>query len=149
MLQRQMKALAIILALILPTNTAAMAVYSADQVKADCSIKWGSEYDMVKFCMDKRLEGYNVYKKFWARAHLMRPYFEFCEDKWLPEWDMVSFCAKGQIEGINTLTEQTENLPPMIEMEIIGRCMEKWPKELNMQGFCATKRVEAWRAINQ
>ncbi|MBQ4824391.1 hypothetical protein J4729_07485 [Leisingera sp. HS039] len=132
-------------------NTSA-ADYSQAQVKAECSTKWGSQYDMVKYCIDRRKEGWTGYtsvKETLGGNQNFAPSLLHCEGKWEQQWDMVLFCARKQMEGMGTLVDILETLPAEIGREVAGTCIPKWEPQFDMIAFCAEKQSSAWRAINQ
>ncbi len=141
--------LGIFLAIGLSAGTASAADYSKQQSKAFCSEKWGTQYDMVKYCMDKQRDGHTSYKRRKNDLPTFGQYFTFCEQKWGVQWDMVEYCADKQVEGIDTVMSEIEDLPAQTAANILGECAEKWQNQLDMQGYCAGKRAAAWRAINQ
>ncbi|MFW8636695.1 hypothetical protein [Cribrihabitans pelagius] len=143
---------AILLALLLSATSAAAEDYSPDQVKAECSAKWGSQYDMVKFCINKRQEGWTGYtaieKSLGGNANFA-PSLRHCERKWDQQWDMVLFCARKQMEGMGALVDILDTLPAEIGREVAGTCIPKWEPQFDMIAFCAEKQSSAWRALNQ
>lgn len=139
-------------ALILSATAATAGGYSPNQVKAECSAKWGSQYDMVKFCIDRRHEGWTGYtsiKEALGGNDNFAPSLMHCEGKWDHQWDMVLFCARKQMEGMGTLVDILEALPKEIGQEIAGTCFPKWEPQFDMIAYCAEKQSNAWRALNQ
>lgn len=140
------------LALSLIATSAAAGDYSAGQVKAECAAKWGSQYDMVKYCIDKRQEGwsgFSTYKQRFGSHPIIGPSLSHCEDKWGQQWDMVQFCTEKQFDGVETLNTVLDSLPANIANEIGTNCAAKWNPQFDMVGYCAKKQSAAWRALNQ
>lgn len=126
------------------------AEYASDQVKAECSAKWGTQYDMVKYCMDKRQAGwvkFSAFKDEFGNTPLIKPSLDHCADKWGQQWDMVQYCTEKQFEGLETLSNTLETLPVEIGNEIQSTCAAKWYPQFDMVAYCAEKQSNAWRAL--
>jgi hypothetical protein len=133
-------------------GTATAGEYSAGQAKAHCSQKWGTQYDMVKYCIDKQREGWAEYsglKKVAGDLDAFTPSLAHCEQKWAGQWDMINYCAKKQVEGMRKYVDTLNALPPAQKAEILNHCGSKWQPQYDMMAYCATKQAAAWRAINQ
>lgn len=124
--------------------------YNPNQVKAECSAKWGTQYDMVKFCIDKRQEGwlkFSAFKERFGNTPLIEPSLSHCAEKWGQQWDMVQFCTEKQFEGLETLSNTLDTLPVETGKEIQSTCAAKWYPQFDMVAYCAEKQSTAWRAL--
>lgn len=126
------------------------AEYAASLVKAECSAKWGTQYDMVKYCIDKRHEGwvkFSAFKEKFGNTPLIEPSLGHCAEKWGQQWDMVQYCTEKQFEGLETISSTLESLPVKIGEEIQSTCAAKWYPQFDMVAYCAEKQSNAWRAL--
>lgn len=122
----------------------------ADAIKTACSAEWGTEFEMVKFCMDERASAFQKYSKILESANdAIRPSLTHCQNNWGEEWDMVLFCANEQATSMAGLPGTVAGLPDEIGTQILQSCTVEWGVEFDMVSFCATERANGWRAINQ
>lgn len=127
--------------------------YDGDIVQAECSAEWGTEYDMVKFCMDQRRDGFAVYQLTIAGLSAsLRESFSatalLCEREWQQEWDMTEHCMRENMQAAASIPNIIANLPEDVGTGIVRGCMGEWGDELTMVAYCMTQRAEGWRAIN-
>lgn len=136
--------------MMIASSTAALE-YNANQVKAECSAEWGSQYDMVKYCIDKRKDGwaeYSIQRQAVQGIGPLMAALDYCEDEWTQQWDMVSYCTTKQIEGAKELVKLMKTLPDKISSEIMGLCYTEWEPQYDMVTYCANKQATAWQALN-
>lgn len=123
--------------------------YNIGAVKAECSEKWGVQYDMVAYCMKQRREGYDTFAKLDTRhSPTMDMPFSHCVTKWADQWDMVAYCANQQVEAVEKLSAALSNLPANVSGAIISQCAAKWGAQYDMVAYCASQLAEGWRAVN-
>ena len=120
--------------------------------KAHCTAEWGTDYEMVNYCMEQLAEGNIVFNRYMKKAEtdaeiLLGP-FATCRSKWGIEWDMIAYCAEQQVNGYLKLFEATDTLPDNISETIKIQCLRKWAPEYDMVGYCAEKQATAWRRLN-
>lgn len=133
----------------------ATAVHAGNQfdkqaVKSECSQQWGTEYDMVKFCIEERNAGFATYILLKNESpEMILPSFERCEQSWQNEWDMVAFCAREQVDAVKNTYQLLQTVPQEIGNEVVTRCIGEWPNEWDMVDYCATNRIKAWRDLQQ
>lgn len=142
----------LIAVLTLGAASAAAEEYDAARVKAECSQEWAGQFDMIKYCIQKRQDGLKSYTQLKIVADAVEPLqaaMAHCETEWQQQWDMVSYCAEKQIEGANTLVDLLKPLPETVQSEIMTQCYPKWYPQFDMIAYCATKQAGAWRELSQ
>ncbi|PID95785.1 MAG: hypothetical protein CSA85_00500 [Alphaproteobacteria bacterium] len=127
--------------------------YDKDKVKAECSAKWGTEYDMVKYCIDERANGFATFTAMAAAIPedlmpKMQPTIEHCERQWEQEWDMTAYCLDQNIEALASIPALVADIPDDVRNTIVRDCSAKWGAEFDMVAYCTGERVKGWRAIN-
>jgi len=123
--------------------------YSRDAVKAECSTKWGTEYDMVKYCMDQRAEGFDYFRQATeVVGDIFAPTLNHCSEKWGHEWDMTAYCAKEQLSAAQSIYDNTQGLPKPVGDKILVQCSAKWDPQWDMVAYCMRQRADAWKDIN-
>lgn len=124
--------------------------YDSDAVKAECSREWGTQYNMVAFCIDKHADGYAYFAAVAAQADpLFDPALQHCIDEWGIAWNMVAFCTRQQIDAVQQIGATTAGLPQDVADGILVTCGQQWRPQWNMVVFCMQQQVDGWRAINQ
>ncbi len=125
--------------------------YNEATVKARCSAEWGTEYDMVAYCMDQSKAGHQEFANT-VQHTLALPSIQAalgkCKTEWKDEWDMVNYCANQQIAAASQIMSLTDGLPYDVGIEITQRCRTEWGTEFDMVAYCMTQRIAAWRKIN-
>lgn len=138
-----------LLSLIATAALAGTPTYNADMVKAACSAEWGTEYEMVSFCIDENRAGYNEFVLILeAQGASLSKSFAACQREWKHQWNMVTFCANENIEAAQELEGGISDLPPQIVTEIKSDCAREWGTEIPMVAFCVSERADGWRSIN-
>lgn len=131
------------------TATAEPPKYNAEAVKAACSRYWGTEYEMVVYCIEERQKGFNYFAKLKAATdESLAPTIEACQRRWGHEWDMTFSCAVDQLDALDNLENTVVGLPKEIGQEILERCTKEWPLEWDMVASCSEDRANGWRALN-
>lgn len=137
-------------ALITIATSASAQTYNADAVKAACSDEWGAEFDMVKYCMDQRAEGFDTYIALKSAApDMFAISFANCETEWGTEWEMVAYCAKSERDSAAQISSATQGLPDDIANIITSNCTREWANEFTMIAYCSKQQAAAWRSVNQ
>lgn len=132
------------------TAIAAEPVYDAEHVKAACLVEWGSEYEMVAFCINERNAGYDKYIRILASADpALAKTFARCQSEWQQEWEMVAYCASEEVNSYRHLATMLGDLPANIAKEIKAGCTREWGVEFTMVVYCANERANGWRSINR
>jgi hypothetical protein len=125
--------------------------YNEPVVKARCSAEWGTEYDMVSYCMDRNKAGHHEFQNTVEHTKTLRGIQQAlvkCRVEWGDEWDMVNYCANTQISSARQIMTLTDGLPKDVGDEITSRCSAEWGNEFDMIAYCMTTRIAAWRKIN-
>ena len=134
------------------TATAAFAenpTYNADIVKTACSTEWGTEYEMVAYCLKEARAGYDEFIHILNASNpSLSRQFDQCQTEWGNEWGMVTHCANENIQAQRELETMLPDLPPNIATEIKSRCTKEWGIEIPMIVYCANERAAGWRSIN-
>lgn len=126
--------------------------YSANAVKAECSQKWGAQYDMVAYCINQKKEGHSEFVtivKAMSGLPEIQSALSSCKSKWGVQWDMVNYCANQQIDGIRKIITLQKAMPKSVGDEIMGSCAMKWDIQFDMVAYCIEKNFTAWQSINQ
>lgn len=73
-----------------------------DAMKMFCEEKWGTDYKMREYCINKEIEGAKKIKAMLATAlsgkdkDVMDQALRKCYDKWSPQYSMIHYCLKKQ-----------------------------------------------------
>lgn len=132
---------------------ASAAEYDEATVKAECSKKWGTEYDMVKYCIDQRADGFTKFVEIknlipHEQKSFFQPTIAHCERKWRQEWDMTAYCLQENVSAMANIPTILAPTPDDIGSQIFRECAAKWDAQLDMIAYCAEQRVDGWVAIN-
>ena len=135
--------------LLTPAALAEELDFHEAEVKAECSAKWGTKYEMVAYCIDRRKEGFDNFS--YVRNHTGPNFGEtldHCAEKWGIKWDMVSYCTEKQLDALNKLASTVASVPEQIGIEIQVACDEKWRPDWPMVVYCMERQVAGWHSIN-
>ncbi|MFA7050395.1 MAG: hypothetical protein WC164_04795 [Patescibacteria group bacterium] len=66
-------------------------------IKSSCQNKWGTDYEMVEYCIKKQTEAWNNLRG-WSG-----PIKNECSGKWGTDYEMVEYCIKKQTEAKNNI----------------------------------------------
>lgn len=94
-----------------------------------CEAKWGTDYNMVKYCVDNQTESSSQLN----RMSVSKEIQSRCEDKWGTDYNMVKYCVDNQTESKNQLRRMS------ISPEIRSRCEAKWGTDYDMVKYCVDK----------
>ncbi|MEQ3669438.1 hypothetical protein [Pseudophaeobacter sp.] len=140
-------------AFILPLSVSAeirKPIYDAPSVKAECTQKWGSQFDMIKYCMDERQKGFSYFEKVTEIfGDFFSPTLNHCADKWGHQWDMIAYCTETNLNAMKTSEDKTAGLPKNTADLITVRCHQKWDPQWDMIAYCMEQQATAWKAINK
>lgn len=147
---RPLSAAAALALLALPaTAEIRQPAYDAPSVKAECTQKWGSQFDMVKYCMDERRKGFHYFEKVTGIVgDFFFPTLNYCADKWGNQWDMTAYCTETNLNAMKTLNANTAGLPKDTADLIMIRCSQKWDPQWDMVAYCMKQQATAWKSIN-
>jgi len=101
-----------------------MAASGGQGIQSSCEQKWGSDYSMVKYCIDKQED---AKRKVSARSGAIRTR---CEQKWGADYSMVEYCidkqttAKGKIDSMYRNSSRRQH------------CERKWGTDYSMVEYC-------------
>lgn len=77
-----------------------------DDINHFCKEKWGSDYEMQKYCRKQIQKGWieissliELYGKHGTEYKIINQ----CWHKWYPQLNMVAYCVKNQIEAYQSL----------------------------------------------
>lgn len=125
--------------------------YNEAAVKARCSAEWGTEYDMVAYCMGQSKAGHQEFANT-VQHTLALPSVQAalgkCRLEWKDEWDMVNYCANQQIAAASQIMSLTDGLPKDVGRNITQNCSAEWGVEFDMVAYCMKQQIAAWHKIN-
>lgn len=94
--------------------TQAQAAEHEDNIKQHCTQKWGTDYSMIEYCMDRQLQAAQVRVNLYHdeiredpdRVMMMMA----CLEKWSwpqgdHDWEMVNYCYEQQSEAYQRLNQ--------------------------------------------
>lgn len=90
---------------IISENNNAMQNYKKEKNKIDniiknnCSNKWGIDYSMVKYCIDKQTNAKNAIDLSYYSYEIKN----FCSNKWGTDYSMVKYCMDKQTTAKNAI----------------------------------------------
>ena len=61
-----------------------------DRISEGCGNKWGSNYEMVKYCIEKQ----RIAKRTIERIYASDSRTSGCEDKWGNNYEMILYCIQ-------------------------------------------------------
>jgi endonuclease YncB( thermonuclease family) len=64
-------------------------------IQARCSRKWGTDYEMVKYCVDNQTDAQNALKGMDIPPEIDA----HCTSKWGSDYEMVKYCVDNQIDA--------------------------------------------------
>lgn len=70
-----------------------------DTIKADCEAKWGTNYRMIKYCVNQQAEAVNSL----VDADIDNEIMSMCRNKWGNNFRMVKYCVNQQSEAKRSL----------------------------------------------
>lgn len=95
-----------------------------DSIIASCRSKWGSDRDMVEYCIDEQTKSREVVK---SHSGGIR---QRCEQKWGDDFRMVEYCIQEHSIAKRNLEEVYRNHPKRTS------CEQKWGKDYRMVEYC-------------
>ena len=111
-----------------PTPIVLAAPSLTEQIKTMCSEKWGTEYSMVKYCIDKEVSAARYVSKIQGDVpkEILGPCFkkwgiEMSMVKYCIEMSMVKYCIDKEAGALSDLGRIKESFDP----EIMERCRAK------------------------
>ena len=125
--------------------------YDKTAVRAFCDAKWGSDFSMVKYCVDQQSAAGNELDELLAsyptdgreRRVLIR-----CTEKWNKDLEMIVYCAQGQYDALDEIASYAPSgVPVEVLSGIRERCSEKWGEDFEMVQYCTEDQTEAWRSL--
>lgn len=126
--------------------------HDAERIKARCEADWGTDYEMINFCVQDAKESF---QRFSARIETNEAIYGFYDDsfdmcirQWGQEWDMVDFCAAEQIAAWERIDLVFHGIPKDIRLVIQSQCYLQWDPDLPMLVFCSEENANAWRRLN-
>jgi hypothetical protein len=105
--------------------------------KADATKKWGDDYSMVKFEIDKQTQAYDWVIKYATYSDILSG----AKQKWGNDYAMVKYEYEKQAEAYEWLNKQTEY------PNIMSKAKQKWGKDYAMVKYEYEKQVSAYGSI--
>lgn len=120
------------------------------RIATSCKITWGSNSEMVKFCIKDSMLGYFRAQQMSAAAKegslaILDPTFNSCETRFAPMWRRVSDCMEAEMEGVLRLVRATEDLPVLLQEPILEFCSRKFPHQFERVAECTEHQLAGWR----
>ena len=106
-------------------------------IESDCRAKWGTDYRMVKYCIEQQREAKNAVN---ARSHGIIG--TNCRTKWRQDYRMVKYCIEQQSQARQSITTTTA------DTTIQGACRQKWGTDYRMVKYCIEQQSEAKRFVD-
>ncbi len=125
--------------------------YDADSVTAECNSEWGTDFQMVKYCIDQRAAGHVEYVEIVSRVSSSEELTKAmgnCENEWGHQWDMVAYCGNQQLQGYAQVSQLMNELPADLANTIVGGCLIDWGVDFSMVSYCAKNQYAAWQSLN-
>ncbi|UWQ77625.1 hypothetical protein K3725_09845 [Leisingera sp. S132] len=124
-------------------------VYDETAARADCTKEWGSDFQMIEYCLNKRHKGFRTFEAIANDApDSLDPALTLCTEEWGNEWEMVAHCARKQLRAISSMLEHTQDLPKDVGDVILSDCANEWEPDWKMVEYCMGKQARAWRSLN-
>jgi len=125
-----------------------MAQETTADIKDLCTVKWGTDFRMVKFCMDQHTEAKITLDKLIASANpLQDDIIASCKREWPgANIRMQLFCTEQQYEALDWLA-QPSDIPANVIAIIKTECNAEWGTDYRMVQFCIEQQISAWSAI--
>ena len=98
-------------------------------IEADCREKWGRDYKMVEYCINRQQD---------AKSNLVNhggTILEDCREKWGNDYKMVEYCSNRQREAKGNLSRYRG--------QTLEDCKRKWGRDYKMVEYCTKKQTEA------
>lgn len=135
------------------TTASSDALYwDEDAVKGLCTTEWGSDYQMISYCIDTNRDGFDEYSQLKdlseSKGGLFDAPFTFCQTEWGFQWDMVAFCAQNQVTAFVQYLNILEELPADVQQLISDRCAAEWRPDMTMIAYCTENQAAGWHSIN-
>ena len=74
-----------------------MCVMSYSSILENCQAKWGTDYSMVKYCVDKQTKAKQELPK---QSSII---LNNCKAKWGTDYSMIKYCVDKQTKAKNAL----------------------------------------------
>lgn len=102
-----------------------------------CSNKWGTDYRMVKYCVDKQQTALRNLNRRGNSLH--SEIGRHCTNKWSSNYSMVKYCIDKQQTALRTINLKINSIPS----EITRHCTDKWNSDYRMVKYCIDKQQTA------
>lgn len=150
-----MKSVTLPLLILMATATTASSealYWDEDAVKGLCTTEWGTDYEMIAYCIDTNKTGFEDYSAakeiVETSADIFLPSFSKCEREWGIQWEMVAYCADSQVKALGELLNTLQELPEDVGATIQTRCAAEWNPDITMIAYCAENQAAGWHSIN-
>lgn len=118
-------------------GTTSTYLTSDRKIRSACNDKWGTNYRMVKFCIEQQSTAKSSINGIKSTPTIKGQ----CRDKWGTNYRMVKFCIDQQTEAKKGLKHSRASLATQ------RRCEKKWGTNYRMVKFCIDQQVKAKRSL--
>jgi hypothetical protein len=77
-----------------PQPTAIVQAPSGESIKSDCISKWGTDYRMIDYCVNKQTEALRSVQRIPSNSIKSQ-----CQAKWGRDYRMIDYCYRKQVEA--------------------------------------------------
>ena len=84
-----------------PSNTKKATNITTNSIDKNCADKWGNDYRMVEYCIDKQTAA----KNHLAGQNISTDIRHHCKDKWGNDYRMVEYCVDTQVAAKRKLSQ--------------------------------------------
>lgn len=104
-------------------------------IMSDCQRKWGTDYNMVEYCVNKQTEAHNSLSGLSDNVITRN-----CRSKWGTDYSMVKYCVDKQYNAY-------QNISSLPDDTIMSNCRQKWGTDFSMIKYCVDKQTQAKRSL--
>jgi hypothetical protein len=102
-------------------------------IKNECNKKWGTDYRMVKYCIEKQTDAKSAINSLPGLPSTKN----VCREKWGTDYRMVKYCIEKQTAA-KSVINSLHGLP-----STKNACREKWGADYRMVKYCIETQTKA------
>ena len=104
-----------------------------EAIQKDCKKKWGTDYEMVKYCIKSQVTAYRNVKRqsnsIITNTTSNSIITNNCKNKWGTNYDMIEYCIKNQTSAYSNVKNKGNG-------SITQQCKKKWGTNYDMIEYC-------------
>ena len=86
------------------TLSAPVQANADDKVKMACEAKWGTDYKMIQYCINKQTKAVSELLKYLAmKDDVVNDIVISCAEQWKEDYQMLHYCTKKQYNAYKEL----------------------------------------------